>query len=202
MLAFGILGAGAGSVHQAALDDLFAHRPGVSAQVQSTNSAWISAVGLAAPSAYRPPRFPAPRSLGRETLGLPRQRRHRRGARACWTACSPCRRLSRALWLFARRLARVFVSGGEGERGAQLAGGSERSTTKHLTVPLPAFLQKIHSSTPPLCVIYTGTVYCVALASLASTGSTHASERWSAAAPGRLHQPPRRPRQRDHHRHH
>lgn len=49
VLAFGILGAGSGSVHQAALDDLFAHRPGVSAQVQSTNSAWISAVGLTAP---------------------------------------------------------------------------------------------------------------------------------------------------------
>ena len=49
VLAFGILGAGAGSVHQAALDDLFAHRPGVSAQVQSTSSAWISAVGLTAP---------------------------------------------------------------------------------------------------------------------------------------------------------
>ena len=49
VLAFGVLGAGAGSVQQAALDDLFADRPGVSAQVQSTNSAWISAVGLTAP---------------------------------------------------------------------------------------------------------------------------------------------------------
>jgi DHA1 family tetracycline resistance protein-like MFS transporter len=49
VLAFGVLSAGAGSVHQAALDDMFAHRPGVSAQVQATNSAWISAVGLTAP---------------------------------------------------------------------------------------------------------------------------------------------------------
>ena len=49
VLAFGVFGAGAGSVHQAALDDLFALRPGLSAQVQATNSAWTSAVGLIAP---------------------------------------------------------------------------------------------------------------------------------------------------------
>ena len=49
VLAFGVFGAGAGSVHQAALDDLFATRPGLSAQVQATNSAWTSAVGLIAP---------------------------------------------------------------------------------------------------------------------------------------------------------
>ena len=47
--AFGVLGAGAGSVQHAALDDLFGSRPALNAQVQARNSAWTSAVGLIAP---------------------------------------------------------------------------------------------------------------------------------------------------------
>ena len=49
VFAFGVLGAGAGSVQHAALDDLFASRPALNAQIQARNSAWTSAVGLIAP---------------------------------------------------------------------------------------------------------------------------------------------------------
>lgn len=49
VLAFGVLGAGAGSVQHATLDDLFASRPALNAQIQARNSAWTSAVSLIAP---------------------------------------------------------------------------------------------------------------------------------------------------------
>ena len=49
VFSFGVLGAGAGSVQHAALDDLFASRPALNAQIQARNSAWTSAVGLIAP---------------------------------------------------------------------------------------------------------------------------------------------------------
>ena len=49
VLAFGVFGAGAGSVQQAALDDVFGRRPGVHARVLATNAAITSAVGLVAP---------------------------------------------------------------------------------------------------------------------------------------------------------
>eukprot|EP01043_Picozoa_sp_COSAG02_P055984 COSAG02_NODE_6573_length_3485_cov_3.138175_2_plen_418_part_00 len=49
VFSFGVLGAGGGSVQHAALDDLFASRPALNAQIQARNSAWTSAVGLIAP---------------------------------------------------------------------------------------------------------------------------------------------------------
>ena len=49
VVSFGVLGAGAGSVQHAALDDLFAGRPTLNAQIQARNSAWTSTVGLIAP---------------------------------------------------------------------------------------------------------------------------------------------------------
>ena len=62
VLAFGLAGAGASSVQQAALDDLFGLRPHLSAQIQAKNSAWTACVGLLAPIVGA--------EIGRRSVGL------------------------------------------------------------------------------------------------------------------------------------
>ena len=48
-LAFGVCGAGAFSVQQSALDDVFGSRPTLRARIQTSDAVWTSAVGLIAP---------------------------------------------------------------------------------------------------------------------------------------------------------
>jgi len=48
-LAFGVFSAGAYSIQQAALDDLFGSRPHLNARIQASNAVWATATGLIAP---------------------------------------------------------------------------------------------------------------------------------------------------------